>query len=153
MPPDVVAQMGAVPEPTVPLTPVLAQFSDAVALKDFNVTAPNGIPAGAGDVTQQGRDAAGSRLTAVRGPYAGQSFPLGHQPATLGRARDRDIALSADGSVSRTHARIAYEGGRHRIDDDGSSNGTLVNDLRLSAPRLLRPGDVIRLGETELRYE
>jgi pSer/pThr/pTyr-binding forkhead associated (FHA) protein len=145
MPPDVVAQMGTLPEPTVPLTPVLAQFSDSVTLKDFNIPSQN--------TTRLITEAAGSRLTAVRGPYTGQSFPLGHLPVTIGRSQDRDVALPADSSVSRTHARVTYEGNRHMIADDGSSNGTLVNGLRLNASRPLRPGDVVQMGETELRYE
>jgi pSer/pThr/pTyr-binding forkhead associated (FHA) protein len=137
-PPEIVSQMGSAPE--VPLTPVLSQFSQAVTQKDLTTT---GL----------GFGGSGSRLTAIAGPYAGQSFPLAHLPVTIGRAKDRDVALPADTSVSRTHARIVYEGGLHQIADDGSSNGTLVNNMRLSSQRPLRSGDVIQLGETQLRYE
>ncbi len=95
----------------------------------------------------------GTRLAAVQGPYTGQSFPLSHAPATIGRAAERDIALPADTSVSRSHARITYAEGRHFIADDGSSNGTFVNGQRISDPRLLSSGDTIQLAETAFRYE
>lgn len=95
----------------------------------------------------------GTRLTCLAGPYAGQSFPLSHAPTTLGRSADRDIALPADTSVSRAHARIIYQNGRHAAADDGSSNGTLVNGARLSALHILSAGDTIQMGDTVLRYE
>ncbi len=95
----------------------------------------------------------GTRLVAVQGPYTGQSFPLSHAPVVIGRAAERDIALPADTSVSRSHARITYADGRHFIADDGSSNGTFVNGQRVSDPRLLSSGDTIQLADTTFRYE
>ena len=95
----------------------------------------------------------GTRLLAVQGPYSGQSFPLPHTPVTIGRAAEREIALAADTSVSRSHARVTYAEGRHFIADDGSSNGTFVNGQRISDARLLNSGDTIQLAETAFRYE
>jgi pSer/pThr/pTyr-binding forkhead associated (FHA) protein len=95
----------------------------------------------------------GTRLVAVQGPYTGQSFPLSHNTAFIGRAPERDIPLSADTSVSRSHARITYADGRHFISDEGSSNGTFVNGGRISDPRLLSSGDTIQLADTAFRYE
>ena len=95
----------------------------------------------------------GTRLVSVQGPYAGQSFPLGHAPATLGRAPDRTVALPADTSVSRAHARITYADGRHLLADDGSSNGTFVNGSRVADARPLSSGDLIQLGDSAFRYE
>jgi pSer/pThr/pTyr-binding forkhead associated (FHA) protein len=95
----------------------------------------------------------GTRLVAVQGPYSGQSFPLSHAPATIGRAQERDIPLPADTSISRSHARITYADGRHLIADDGSSNGTFVNGGRITDPRPLSSGDTIQLADTAFRYE
>lgn len=95
----------------------------------------------------------GTRLICVQGPYAGQSFLLSHAPTTLGRAAECDIALSADTSVSRSHARITYAESRHLIGDNGSSNGTFVNGARVAGARPLSPGDTIQLGDTAFRYE
>lgn len=56
-----------------------------------------------------------------------------------------------DAELSRRHARIAREvGGDFGIEDLGSSNGTFVNRLRISAPTLLSIGDSIELGGTAL---
>ena len=95
----------------------------------------------------------GTRLVCVQGPYSGQSFPLSHAPATIGRAPERDIPLPADTSISRSHARITYADGRHLIADDGSSNGTFVNGGRITDPRPLSSGDTIQLADTTFRYE
>ncbi len=95
----------------------------------------------------------GTRLLCLGGPYSGQSFSLSHAPVTIGRAPDRSISLAADTTVSRRHARIAYENGRHVLADDGSANGTLLNGGRLLSPRPLSAGDLIQLGATALRYE
>jgi pSer/pThr/pTyr-binding forkhead associated (FHA) protein len=39
------------------------------------------------------------------------------------------------------------------VQDLGSTNGTLVNGVRIDGPRRLEPGDVVRVGETDLRFE
>ena len=39
------------------------------------------------------------------------------------------------------------------VNDLGSTNGTFVNGIRIDRPRKLVQGDVIRVGETELRFE
>ena len=125
-PADVVAQMGSAPAPT--------------SLTGATVLSP-------------GFGGAGTRLVCVQGPYAGQSFPLSHAPATLGRAPDRTIPLPADTSISRAHARIIYAEGRHQLADDGSSNGTFVNGSRVADARPLSSGDTLQIGDTVLRYE
>ncbi len=110
----------------------------------------------AAEVTVQsmpGFGGVGTRLVAVQGPYTGQSFPLSHAPVVIGRAAERDIALPADTSVSRSHARITYAEGRHFLADDGSSNGTFVNGQRVAEARLLSSGDTIQLADTAFRYE
>ena len=39
------------------------------------------------------------------------------------------------------------------LEDVGSTNGTYLNGIRLTRPKRLTAGDVVRVGETELRYE
>jgi serine/threonine protein kinase len=68
---------------------------------------------------------------------------------TLGRAGQLAIA---DARVSRQHARVAQRDGAYIVEDLGSSNGTYVNDQRLTAPHTLRPGDQIRIGGCHLRF-
>jgi pSer/pThr/pTyr-binding forkhead associated (FHA) protein len=70
----------------------------------------------------------------------------------LGRAADNSICLD-DSQISAHHARISYAGGQWMVEDLGSRNGTLVNDLRVESPIALTEGDVIRLGPRNLRFE
>ena len=63
----------------------------------------------------------------------------------LGRKPDQDIVI-LDESASREHAEIFFHGGQLVIYDLKSTNGTFVNRERLTKPRVLRPGDQIRIG-------
>jgi pSer/pThr/pTyr-binding forkhead associated (FHA) protein len=59
--------------------------------------------------------------------------------------------LGDDSQISRRHARVSRGAdGRLTIEDLGSANGTFVNDERISAPRALELGDVVKVGKTAL---
>lgn len=92
------------------------------------------------------------RLVGMEGPYSGQVFLLTGANATVGREPDRDIALTADTLISRTHARVVTEGGEFVVYDAGSSNGTFVNSLRVSM-QVLKGGDVVQFGTSKFRFE
>ena len=68
---------------------------------------------------------------------------------TIGRGLDCDVVL-ADRYVSRHHARISSLPMVTLLQDLGSTHGTFVNGQRISQPTPLRPGDVIRIGNSEL---
>jgi len=72
--------------------------------------------------------------------------------ATLGRASTADVRIE-DAFASSAHARIFPRGQSMYIEDMGSTNGTYLNERQLRTVELLRPGDTIRIGETEYRYE
>ena len=108
-----------------------------------------GVPYGGGVGVAVGT---GTRLTALEGPYAGSTFPLQPQTTSVGRDAARDIALTNDTTVSRTHAHVTTEGGHHVLYDDGSSNGTFVNGVRITV-QTLAPGDMIQFGSSKFRYE
>jgi len=61
--------------------------------------------------------------------------------------------LSADEYASTRHARFEPRRDGVYIEDIGSTNGTFVNGIRLTRDRKLTPGDVVRIGETDLRFE
>ena len=90
------------------------------------------------------------RSTTLR---AGERFPLDAQALTVGRSGANDLELRGDQYASAQHARIEPRGADVWVEDDGSTNGTYVNGRRIEAPQRLAPGDVVRIGETELRYE
>ena len=99
--------------------------------------------------------APGGRLVVVESKALGsdRSFEAGPVPVTIGRASDNTISLAGDEFASAHHARI--EAGRDGvwILDLNSTNGTFVNGARLDGRRRLREGDVVQIGDTELRFE
>jgi pSer/pThr/pTyr-binding forkhead associated (FHA) protein len=70
----------------------------------------------------------------------------------LGRDRRSGIRLDDDEFASGRHARIEPRSDGTWVEDLGSTNGTFVNGRRVTAERL-QAGDVVRVGQTELRLE
>ncbi len=95
------------------------------------------------------------RLVVVASPSldAGLVRVLDSAPITLGRGAQNDLTLDSDEFASARHARIEPRRDGVWVEDVGSTNGTYVNGARITKPRVLRPGDVIRVGSTDLRYE
>jgi S-DNA-T family DNA segregation ATPase FtsK/SpoIIIE len=86
----------------------------------------------------------------VAGPDSGKEFPLWRGTAYVGRGHGAQIQLS-DSSVSRRHARLVVTGfpAAPEVMDLGSANGISVDGVEV--PRAdLRPGDRVRLGDTEV---
>ncbi len=81
-------------------------------------------------------------------------IPLGVTRFTIGRAPDNQLILSNDPKVSSHHAEILSESQNHMIVDLGSTNHTFVNEQELyhNPPRLLRHGDIIRIGDTQFTF-
>lgn len=86
------------------------------------------------------------QLVMRSGPTPGKTYELGPSEVTIGRDIINDIVIN-DAEVSRRHARLAPQAGSFLVEDMGSTNGTFVNGQRLMGPHLLRPGEVILLGE------
>ena len=62
------------------------------------------------------------------------------------------IRLDADTTVSSRHATLSRRADGLWVEDAGSTNGTFVNGARVTSARL-QPGDVIRIGHTDLLVE
>jgi hypothetical protein len=71
---------------------------------------------------------------------------------TLGRADGAEIKVD-DQFASSNHARIYERGEAMYIEDMGSTNGTYLNGRELRTSERLKPSDVIRIGDTEWRYQ
>ena len=73
--------------------------------------------------------------------------------ARVGRGAENAIRLDADTTVSSRHATIDSRTDGLWVEDAGSTNGTFVNGAPVTTRRLLQPGDVIRIGHTDLLVE
>ena len=73
--------------------------------------------------------------------------------AIVGRGPESGVSIDGDEFASAQHARIEASPDGVWIEDLGSTNGTFVNGARVSAKRVLQPGDVVRVGETELQLQ
>ena len=95
------------------------------------------------------------RLVVLESPTLGpgDEIALDSTAITLGRGRTNDIPLPEDEYASTRHARIEPRRDGIWVEDIGSTNGTFVNGIRLTRERRLAPGDVVRIGETDLRFE
>jgi len=83
----------------------------------------------------------------------GDVLTLDSHALTIGRGAANDVPLPDDEYASSRHARFEPRRDGVWIEDIGSTNGTYVNGIRLTRERKLVPGDVVRIGETDLRFE
>jgi hypothetical protein len=85
------------------------------------------------------------------GLKAGARFDL-FGGLSIGRAGEADVQID-DRYASGLHARIYAHRGNFYVEDLKSTNGTLLNDEALGGEAELMPGDLIRIGDTEFRFE
>jgi hypothetical protein len=95
------------------------------------------------------------RLVVVKSPdlEEGLDYQLNSAQLTIGRGRQNDITISTDEYASARHARFEPRQDGVWVQDLGSTNGTYLNGARLDHPRRLTRGDIVRVGETDLRFE
>jgi serine/threonine protein kinase len=92
------------------------------------------------------------QLVVVAGPDQGRVFNLEDgQTLVVGRGQNTETKLK-DPQVSRVHCQVQGDGGRAVLTDAGSTAGTLVNGKKVSE-HVLKPGDVIHIGGTQLRFQ
>jgi pSer/pThr/pTyr-binding forkhead associated (FHA) protein len=93
-------------------------------------------------------------IVVTAGPNEGKSFPLNvSRLVSVGRDDQCNIQL-VDEQVSRRHLQIRFDAGedQHYAVDMRSANGVFVNGARVTEERPLDEGDVILVGQSELRY-
>ncbi len=91
-------------------------------------------------------------LAGTEGSHAGQRYPITADGLVLGRDSTCSIRLEGDG-ISREHARVFLYNASVWVQDSGSRNGVFVNDKRLTRPKSISPGDVVRLGDHRFTLE
>jgi diguanylate cyclase (GGDEF)-like protein len=95
-------------------------------------------------------NAAAACLVIIYGADLGRRIVLDGNPLEIGRSVKCDVSLDQE-SVSRRHARLSFDGGRYKLTDLGSTNGSYVND-ELCTERFLRDGDQLKIGRTILKF-
>lgn len=97
----------------------------------------------------------GGRLVVQGSPVldSGDEFAVESAPLTVGRGGHNDVAIEGDEFASARHVRFEPRNDGVWVQDLGSTNGTYVNGVRVDGARRLAPGDIVRVGETELRFE
>jgi FHA domain len=90
-------------------------------------------------------------VVAAMGHEPGTAFEIG-EGATMGRSDGAEIRVD-DPFASSAHARIFARGEYMYLEDMGSTNGTYLNGRQVRSTERLRMADVIRIGDSEYRYE
>ncbi len=87
----------------------------------------------------------------IYGGSVGRRYEFGSREFVIGRDPDNDISVDLT-TVSRRHARMFEKDDGAWVEDLGSMNGTLVNDVQIDGPHPLRNGDQIRFGGSILKF-
>jgi pSer/pThr/pTyr-binding forkhead associated (FHA) protein len=91
------------------------------------------------------------KITLLSGPQDGLEFEVSRGITSVGRNLDRDIVLKSR-TISRKHARIIVGLNEFAVEDDGSSNGTWVNGLRVNLA-IIESGETFVIGDTTIKVD
>jgi pSer/pThr/pTyr-binding forkhead associated (FHA) protein len=81
-----------------------------------------------------------------------RQFLVDTETFNIGRNSGNDLVIPNDDHVSGNHASLQYKNGSLLIVDRDSTNGTVVNEIRMAkTPLVLQPGDRIRVGNTTFK--
>lgn len=92
----------------------------------------------------------------VSGTLSGQQFEIKNEGSCIGRDSSQSQIVIPDPRISKRHLWIGVRDGHVTIADQGSRNGTFVNDPKSQrvTETSLRPGDTVILGESDVaRFE
>ena len=89
-------------------------------------------------------------VVVIYGPDLGKRLALGTAPFAIGRSAKNDLPIDQE-SVSRHHARIAFDGQGYHLQDLQSTNGTFINDEAI-VDQELADGDQVRIGRSILKF-
>ena len=81
--------------------------------------------------------------------WKGLEFPVADE-MTVGRAAGCGVSLPDDTFISQLHARLFRRDGEVFVEDLGSTNGTYLNEKKVTSAVPVRKGDKVRFGRTTL---
>jgi pSer/pThr/pTyr-binding forkhead associated (FHA) protein len=93
-----------------------------------------------------------AKLVILSQGLTGRSYELKVDKTTIGRVDDNTFPI-AESSVSSHHCEILLRGSEIVVRDLNSTNGTFINGDRITGEAVLKPGQILRLGQIELRLE
>jgi pSer/pThr/pTyr-binding forkhead associated (FHA) protein len=96
-----------------------------------------------------------AKITVLSDPLRGTSFPLKEELYTIGRNDSADICIP-EPTISGHHCTLTLlENGTYSIKDEGSTNGTRLNNERLEPQQsmTLSDSDIIQVGNVEILFE
>lgn len=82
-----------------------------------------------------------------------RSYEMNGNVITVGRIPNNDIPISFDKKASRNHAKVEKRGDEFYIVDLQSKNGTFTNGKAVHGETKIASGDVLTIGETDMRFE
>ena len=93
-------------------------------------------------------------LTVLTEGFTDRSFEVKPEKTSVGRLEENAVCI-AEASVSSHHCEVWLKGDDVVVKDLGSTNGSFINELQLAADKeaTLRPGQILRLGQVQLRFE
>ena len=96
-----------------------------------------------------------AKLVVIKSPAldTGEEVSVDSLPVAIGRGGQNEVPLERDEFASAQHARFESRRDGFWVEDIGSTNGTFVNGARVTTPRRLSKGDVVRVGQTDFRVE
>jgi len=92
------------------------------------------------------------RLVILSEGLTGRAHELKVEKTTIGRVDDNTFAIP-EASVSSHHCEILLRGSDIVLRDLNSTNGTFINGQQMVGEAVLKPGQIIRLGQVEMRLE
>jgi pSer/pThr/pTyr-binding forkhead associated (FHA) protein len=93
-----------------------------------------------------------AKLVVLSEGMTGQSYELKVDKTTVGRVEDNTFQIPHP-SVSSHHCEVLLRGNDIVIKDLNSTNGTFINNQQITGESVLKSGQVLRLGQIEIRLE
>ena len=93
-----------------------------------------------------------ARLVILSEGFTGKAIELTVDKTTIGRVDDNAFPIP-EGSVSSHHCEVLLRGSDVVVHDLNSTNGTFVNGHQVTGEAVIKPGQILRCGQVEIRLE